>query len=65
MADIIDSAQELEDLQRDAALSMRRINRNAVIVLRTVLIAVKLSLICAGRRCRGVSAVLIASVSSN
>lgn len=30
MADIIDSASELEDLQRDAALSMRRINRNAV-----------------------------------
>lgn len=30
MADIIDSASELEDLHRDAALSMRRINRNAV-----------------------------------
>ncbi len=30
MADIIDSASELEDLQRDAALSMCRINRNAV-----------------------------------
>ena len=30
MADIIDSASEPEDLQRDAALSMRRINRNAV-----------------------------------
>lgn len=30
MADIIDSASDLEDLQRDAALSMRRINRNAV-----------------------------------
>lgn len=30
MADIIDSASELEDLQRDAALSMRRINRNSV-----------------------------------
>lgn len=30
MADIIDSASELENWQRDAALSMRRINRNAV-----------------------------------
>lgn len=30
MADIIDSASELEDLQRDAALSMHRLNRNTV-----------------------------------
>ena len=30
MADIIDNASALEDLQRDAALSMHRINRNAV-----------------------------------
>ena len=30
MADIIDNASALEDLQRDAALSMQRINRNAV-----------------------------------
>lgn len=30
MADIIDNASELEDLQRDAALSMRRINCNTV-----------------------------------
>lgn len=30
MADIIDNASELEDLQRDAALSMHRLNHNAV-----------------------------------
>lgn len=30
MADIIDNASTLEDLQREAALSMHRINRNAV-----------------------------------
>lgn len=30
MADIIDNASELEDLQRDAALSMHRINHSAV-----------------------------------
>lgn len=30
MCDIIDNASALEDLQREAALSMDRINRNAV-----------------------------------
>ncbi|EHL80599.1 TraR/DksA family transcriptional regulator [Citrobacter portucalensis] len=30
MADIIDNASTLEDLQRDAALSMHRINHSAV-----------------------------------
>lgn len=30
MADIIDNASTLEDLQRDAALSMHRLNHNAV-----------------------------------
>ena len=30
MADIIDNASQLEDLQRDAALSMHRINHSAV-----------------------------------
>ena len=30
MCDIIDNASALEDLQREAALSMHRINRNAV-----------------------------------
>lgn len=30
MADIIDTAAEIEELQRNAALSARRINRNAV-----------------------------------
>ncbi|MGY9364503.1 TraR/DksA family transcriptional regulator [Citrobacter portucalensis] len=30
MADIIDNASTLEDLQRDAALSMHRLNRSAV-----------------------------------
>lgn len=30
MADIIDNASALEDLQRDAAVSMHRIDRNAV-----------------------------------
>ncbi|EMF9804892.1 TraR/DksA family transcriptional regulator [Salmonella enterica] len=30
MADIIDNASHLEDLQRDAALSMHRINHSAV-----------------------------------
>lgn len=30
MADIIDNASLLEDLQRDAALSMHRLNHNAV-----------------------------------
>lgn len=30
MADIIDNASTLEDLQREAALSMHRLNRSAV-----------------------------------
>ncbi|MFI3409477.1 TraR/DksA family transcriptional regulator [Citrobacter braakii] len=30
MADIIDNASKLEDLQRDAALSMHRLNHSAV-----------------------------------
>lgn len=30
MADIIDNASQLEDLQRDAALSMHRLNHSAV-----------------------------------
>lgn len=30
MADIIDTAAEIEELQRNAALSAHRINRNAV-----------------------------------
>lgn len=30
MADIIDSASEIEELQRNAALSAHRLNRNAV-----------------------------------
>lgn len=30
MADIVDNASLLEDLQRDAALSMHRLNHNAV-----------------------------------
>lgn len=30
MADIIDNASTLEDLQRDAALSMHRLNHSAV-----------------------------------
>jgi len=30
MADIIDNASTLEDLHREAALSMRRLNRSAV-----------------------------------
>lgn len=36
MADIIDNASALEDLQRDAALSMHRINHNAVSAERCV-----------------------------
>ncbi|MCU3297017.1 TraR/DksA family transcriptional regulator, partial [Enterobacter hormaechei subsp. steigerwaltii] len=30
MADIIDTAAEIEELQRNAALSAHRVNRNAV-----------------------------------